>query len=475
MTLPAGAGPFPAAAVVHGSGPSKREEGQFLTSVLLRRGIAVLAYDKRGNGQSRGQYPGDLASPGTIDVLARDAQAAVGFLAAQREIDTRRIGLAGGSQAGWIIPLAASRAPQVSWAFIESGPVVTAGESDFFAGLTGQGQSPLTRPIEEIEDEVRRAGPSGFDPLPALRALRIPIYWAYGGLDRHQPTGLDVPVLQQLRAQTGADYTWRVFPNGDHGLFEVQTGLLSERRTSRGLSPDFVPEHRRLASRPRVGHVSRTQSPPKTKAVTTTEAAVLALLAIEGERSGYDLLELSKKAIGHVWTPARSRLYTVLPRLVELGLAKSRKVTQATRPDKTLYKITRAGRAALEEWLRDRRAERARSLPAQALRRRPHVDRRISSPRWSSSDAIASSSSRVLREIEPTNTRRGHDRYHWFLLRLGIEHADRDVRWADWVLSELEKEKLSPSSGTNPAPKCYLLVKRGARWHRQPYNRLRQC
>jgi dienelactone hydrolase len=241
LTLPPGTGPFPAAAVVHGSGPSKREEGQYMTSVLLRRGIAVLAYDKRGNGQSSGSYPGEQASPQTVDILARDAQAAAGFLAVQPEIDARRIGLVGGSQAGWIIPLAASRAPQVSWALIESGPVVTVGESDFFASLTGQGQAPLTRPIEEIEDEVRRAGPSGFDPLPSLRALRIPIYWAYGGLDRHQPTGLDVPVLQQLRAQTGADYTWRVFPNGDHGLFEVQTGRLSERRTSRGLSPDFVP------------------------------------------------------------------------------------------------------------------------------------------------------------------------------------------------------------------------------------------
>jgi dienelactone hydrolase len=241
LTLPAGPGPFPAAAVVHGSGPSRREEGQYMASVLLRRGIAVLAYDKRGNGQSKGQYPGDLATPLTIDVLARDAQAAVGFLGAQPEIDTRRIGLVGGSQAGWIIPVAASRAPQVSWAFIESGPVVTVGESDFFASLTGQGAAPLTRPVDEIEAEVRRAGPSGFDPLPALRQLRIPIYWTFGGLDRHQPTGLDVPVLQQLRAQTGADFTWRVFPNGDHGLFEVQTGLLSERRTSRGLSPELVP------------------------------------------------------------------------------------------------------------------------------------------------------------------------------------------------------------------------------------------
>ena len=34
------------------------------------------------------------------------------------------------------------------------------------------------------------------------------------------------------------------------------------------------------------------------RTLTTTEAAVLALLEIEGERSGYDLLKLVSKAIG---------------------------------------------------------------------------------------------------------------------------------------------------------------------------------
>ena len=42
--------------------------------------------------------------------------------------------------------------------------------------------------------------------------------------------------------------------------------------------------------------------------LTTTEAAVLALLAIEGERSGYDLLKGVTHAIGHIWSPARSGL-----------------------------------------------------------------------------------------------------------------------------------------------------------------------
>jgi len=183
--------------------------------------------------------------------------------------------------------------------------------------------------------------------------------------------------------------------------------------------------------------VSPTRSKAKTRAVTTTEAAVLALLAIEGERSGYDLLDLSKKAIGHVWTPARSRLYTVLPRLVELGLARSRKVTQTTRPDKTLYRITRAGRAALEDWLEivEPGAHEALRLKlfVGGLTSNENLIAQVQQFRDDRAEQL-----KVLREIEPTNTRQGHDRYHWFLLRFGIEHAERDVRWADWVLSELE-------------------------------------
>ena len=44
--------------------------------------------------------------------------------------------------------------------------------------------------------------------------------------------------------------------------------------------------------------------------LTTTEAAVLALLAIEGERSAYDLTKLVTQAIAHIWSPARSGLCT---------------------------------------------------------------------------------------------------------------------------------------------------------------------
>jgi DNA-binding PadR family transcriptional regulator len=81
-----------------------------------------------------------------------------------------------------------------------------------------------------------------------------------------------------------------------------------------------------------------------------TEAAVLGLLAY-GESSGYDLKRAVDRSVGYFWGPAKSRIYTVLPRLVELGYATRRDVVQRNRPNKQVYRITRAGRAAIREWL----------------------------------------------------------------------------------------------------------------------------
>jgi len=84
--------------------------------------------------------------------------------------------------------------------------------------------------------------------------------------------------------------------------------------------------------------------------LTTTEGVVLGLLA-EGERSGYDLLKRAEGSVAHMWAPAKSQLYAVLPRLVEGGLARRRMVRQRGRPDKQLYRLTAAGRDAVRQWL----------------------------------------------------------------------------------------------------------------------------
>jgi len=90
--------------------------------------------------------------------------------------------------------------------------------------------------------------------------------------------------------------------------------------------------------------------PQQTTSLTTTEGVVLGLLS-ERERSGYDLLKRAEGSVAHMWSPAKSQLYAVLPRLVAAGLATRRDVRQTARPDKQVYRLTRAGRAAVREWL----------------------------------------------------------------------------------------------------------------------------
>jgi PadR family transcriptional regulator AphA len=84
--------------------------------------------------------------------------------------------------------------------------------------------------------------------------------------------------------------------------------------------------------------------------LTVTEGAVLGLVAF-GESSGYDLARLAANSVGHIWTPSQSQIYKTLPRLTAQGLTRTREVEQRGRPDKAVYRITRAGTGALRKWL----------------------------------------------------------------------------------------------------------------------------
>jgi DNA-binding PadR family transcriptional regulator len=170
--------------------------------------------------------------------------------------------------------------------------------------------------------------------------------------------------------------------------------------------------------------------------LTLTEAAVLALLRIEGERSGYDLLKLADKAIGHVWAPAKSQLYNTLRRLVDAGLVRSRKVVQTARPDKQLFRLTSAGEGALASWLAEVEPG-ARDafylkvfvgglMPAEQLV--AHVEQYR---------ADTEARLELYRSLEATNTRVGHDWFHHLMLRYAIGQAKTALGWADDVLAEL--------------------------------------
>jgi uncharacterized protein len=233
LTIPPGAGRRPALTFAHGAGESPRAFNSFQERFLNHLGLVTLSCDKRGVAQSGGVYPGEFPGVPAVDQYARDVEAQARFLAAQPEVDPARVGIAGVSQAGWIMPLAAGREPAIRFLIGFVSPTLTQGETDLWANLNGHGQSMPTRTDEEMEAEVRANGPSGVDPMPAIRAMRIPAIWLWGGKDRTVPSRLCAERLNPITREPGRDYSYRVFSGGTHGLILTANGLIEEQARSR--------------------------------------------------------------------------------------------------------------------------------------------------------------------------------------------------------------------------------------------------
>jgi DNA-binding PadR family transcriptional regulator len=78
--------------------------------------------------------------------------------------------------------------------------------------------------------------------------------------------------------------------------------------------------------------------------------AILSLLA-DGDHSGYELSKAFDASITYVWPASQSQIYPELHKLADKGLADGIDVAQQGRPDKRVYRITPAGRAALVDWV----------------------------------------------------------------------------------------------------------------------------
>jgi DNA-binding PadR family transcriptional regulator len=68
--------------------------------------------------------------------------------------------------------------------------------------------------------------------------------------------------------------------------------------------------------------------------------------------SGYDLSKLFEYVVRFFWLAEQSQVYRALYRLRDLGWVNASIVEQENAPDKTLYRITRAGSSALATWLK---------------------------------------------------------------------------------------------------------------------------
>src|SRR5687767_2074351 len=119
LLSPRGQGPVPGVVIAHGSGAMDRTADNFLGDYLARRGIAVLLYDKRGVGNSTGEWRG-----ASLEDLAADAAAGVRLLRARSGVDPNRVGVAGRSQGGQLAVISARRYPEVAFAINVAGSLV---------------------------------------------------------------------------------------------------------------------------------------------------------------------------------------------------------------------------------------------------------------------------------------------------------------------------------------------------------------
>lgn len=283
LTLPPGEARVAVVVLIHGAEHSSALEDYALQRQFASAGIGVFAYDKRGTGGSGGRYSQNYLLLATDAVLAmREARRLAGARAG-------RVGYQGGSQGGWVAPLAAQIEPVdfviVSFGLAVSaldedreaidsdmeragfGPEVKARamevadataaivESNFTEGYEQlaavkrkYGHEPWFRSVRgnftaymlaESAETIRKQGPllleglpAQYDPMPVLTNLRVPQLWILGGQDRDAPPGETLRRLAALR-NAGRPITTAVFPDADHGMYEFETLPDGERLSTR--------------------------------------------------------------------------------------------------------------------------------------------------------------------------------------------------------------------------------------------------
>jgi len=264
LVLPSTAPPFPAVVMVHGSGAEGRWANRFLAHRLAQAGVAALIFDKRGVGQSSG----DWRSAGFED-LAADAASGVAMLRGRNDIRSDRIGLFGHSQGGTVLPLVAEASGGVAFLVASAASGVATDSAERFSLRNSVGFSALepdqaaraNEYVEALVGVAYRGEPRnrldslagalagepwyfappapesfywafsrrivGYDPQSHWMKVHAPVLLVYGSADQRVPAEASVRAIRDALAVAhlappptvclypGADHTQRVRRAGD--------------------------------------------------------------------------------------------------------------------------------------------------------------------------------------------------------------------------------------------------------------------
>jgi dienelactone hydrolase len=215
LTVPKSTGPHPGVVLVHGSGPHDRDESvgpnktfRDLAEGLASRGIAVLRYDKRTR-----VHAARVAIDKKLTVREEtvdDAVAAAQFLAAQAEMDPKRIFVLGHSQGGYLAPRIARQYGKLAGYIVLAGNTrpledLIVEQTDYLAPMQVSDPEKARQQIEAIRkqvDELKKLKPGvetsvtflgipahywldlrGYDPAAEARNLGLPLLVLQGERD----------------------------------------------------------------------------------------------------------------------------------------------------------------------------------------------------------------------------------------------------------------------------------------------------
>jgi hypothetical protein len=167
LSLPNGPGPFPAVALVQGSGPHDQDETigpnkpfKDLAWGLASRGVAVLRYMKRTMKYGK-ESAADPARLTVWDESVEDARAAAALLAALPEVDPKRVYVLGHSLGGMLAPRIAEGDAHVAGIIIMAGTtrpfgVVLVDQVKYLASLQGQPSEEVQKQIQAAEEAAKQ-------------------------------------------------------------------------------------------------------------------------------------------------------------------------------------------------------------------------------------------------------------------------------------------------------------------------------
>jgi dipeptidyl aminopeptidase/acylaminoacyl peptidase len=283
LVLPKGYGRVPIVVLVHGAEHDSARDSYALQRLLPAEGVGAFVYDKRGTGASGGKYTQ------VFQVLADDAVAAMRDAWRIAGPRAGRIGYQGGSQGGWVAPMAATRA-RVDFVIVSFGLAVSVIDEDqqelaLEMRLKGHNSEEIAKALEVAEAaeavieseftkgferldavrakyrdepwykdvhgnftymllpyseaELREKGgayvwgtPFRYDPMPTLRKVEAPQLWILGEDDLQAPSAETSRRIRTLIA-AGRPITLAVYPGAEHGMTEFETRPDGERVSTR--------------------------------------------------------------------------------------------------------------------------------------------------------------------------------------------------------------------------------------------------